>query len=110
MANNTVIVTGNEYQPESFGGNLSCFLFLHSYLKKHDNGGHVEFDPKTLMIDKREFNIITDWTNFYGDATEELPPKMPEPQGKPVCVSCFVDANHARLGTQLSGNPILQVF
>jgi hypothetical protein len=26
---------------------------------------------------------------------EEMPPHKPEPKGKPVCISCFVDANHA---------------
>jgi hypothetical protein len=26
---------------------------------------------------------------------KELPPKMPEPQGNPVTISAFVDANHA---------------
>jgi hypothetical protein len=24
-----------------------------------------------------------------------MPPHKPEPKGKPVCISCFVDANHA---------------
>jgi hypothetical protein len=39
--------------------------------------------------------VDADWTDFYGDVAEELPPRMLEPRGKPVCTSCFVDANHA---------------
>ena len=41
------------------------------------------------------FNSDADWRDFDGDVTEELPPNMPEPKGKSVMVSCFVDANHA---------------
>ncbi|KAL7533576.1 hypothetical protein ACHAXR_005318 [Thalassiosira sp. AJA248-18] len=36
-----------------------------------------------------------DWGEFYGDIKEEDPPNMPEPLGKPVTMSCFVDADHA---------------
>ena len=36
-----------------------------------------------------------DWTSFYADAEEELPPQMPEPLGHPVNIYTFVDANHA---------------
>jgi hypothetical protein len=46
-------------------------------------------------VDERVFNTAVDWTDFYGEVAEELPPRMPKPLGKSVCVSCFVDANHA---------------
>ena len=36
-----------------------------------------------------------DWSDFYPDAREELPPNMPEPRGKPVQINCYVDADHA---------------
>ncbi len=35
------------------------------------------------------------WTEFYGEMKEEDPHDMPEPLGKPVIISVFVDANHA---------------
>ena len=35
------------------------------------------------------------WTEFYPDATEELPPNMPTPKGKPVLLTGYVDADHA---------------
>jgi hypothetical protein len=41
------------------------------------------------------FNPNADWQDFYGDVCEELPQNMPEPKGKVVNISCFVDANHA---------------
>jgi hypothetical protein len=75
---------------------LETVYHVFAYLKKHANGGRIVFDPKTPTIDDRVFNTDADWTDFYGDVAEELPPRMPEPRGKPVCTSCFVvDANHA---------------
>ncbi len=41
------------------------------------------------------FNSNTDWRDFYREVCEELPPDMPEPNGKVVNILCFVDANHA---------------
>ena len=76
-------------------GHMEAAYHIFAYLKKHDNGGRIVFDSKTPQIDERAFNVDADWTDFYGDVSEELPPKMPEPKGKSVCISCFVDANHA---------------
>ena len=36
-----------------------------------------------------------DWSQFYPDATEAIPPNAPESRGASVVVSCFVDADHA---------------
>ena len=76
-------------------GHLEATYHIFSYLKKHENGGRIVFDPLTPQIDTRAFNTDVDWTDFYGDVAEELPPQMPEPKGKAVNMSCFVDANHA---------------
>jgi len=37
-----------------------------------------------------------DWLEFYPDAVECVPPDRPEPRGKVVTLTCFVDADHAR--------------
>ena len=39
--------------------------------------------------------IEADWHDFYRDAKEEIPPNLPVSKGKPVTISCFVDASHA---------------
>ena len=57
--------------------------------------GKLAFDPHTPDIDESFFYANVDWKDFYGDVTEELPPNMPKPQGHPVIISAFVDANHA---------------
>ncbi len=76
-------------------GHLEALYHIFAYLKKHENGARIVFDPKTPNIDERVFNVNADWRDFYGDVGEELPPNMPEPKGKCVNISCFVDANHA---------------
>ncbi|KAI2501062.1 Reverse transcriptase (RNA-dependent DNA polymerase) [Fragilaria crotonensis] len=76
-------------------GHLEALYHIFAYLKKHENGARIVFDPKTPDIDERVFNSNADWRDFYGDVQEEMPPNMPEPKGKSVTISCFVDANHA---------------
>ena len=77
-------------------GHLEATIYhIFAYLKKHENGARIVFDPKTPDIDERVFNSNADWHDVYGDVSEELPPNMPEAKGKSVVVSCFVDANHA---------------
>ena len=37
-----------------------------------------------------------DWLEFHRDSTVEVPPDVPEPRGKPVQITGFVDNDHAR--------------
>ncbi len=45
-------------------------------------------------MDNNRF-LQVDWHDFYPDAKEAIPMNAPEPRGKPIIVSCFVDADHA---------------
>ncbi len=77
-------------------GHLEALYHIFAYLKKKcENGARIQFNPKTPGIDERVFYPNADWRDFYGDFCKELPPNMPEPKGKVVIISCFVDANHA---------------
>ena len=76
-------------------GHLEAIYHIFAYLKKHENGARIVFDPKTPQIDERVSNANIDWRDFYGEVSEELLLNMPEAKGQPVVVSCFVDANHA---------------
>ena len=55
------------------------------------------FDPTRVELDESSFAEvgIDGWNDFYGDMVEELPPRMRTPQGRPVDITCYVDANHA---------------
>jgi Reverse transcriptase (RNA-dependent DNA polymerase) len=84
----------SQYQALPRQGHLEAAYHIFAYLKHHETS-RIAFDPKTPIVNERAFNVDADWTDFYGEVREELPPKMPKPLGKPVCISCFVDANHA---------------
>jgi hypothetical protein len=74
-------------------GHLNVVYHIFAYLHKHDKSSIV-FDSADPIIDPTDF-IEQDWSEFYGNVEEEMPPKMPEPLGSPVTISVFVDANHA---------------
>ena len=85
----------SQHQALTRWGHLEAINHIFAFLKTHENGARIVFDPKTPQIDERVFKSNADWRDFNGDVTEELLPNMPEPRGQPVVVSCFVDANHA---------------
>jgi len=74
-------------------GHIEALYNIFSYLMMHDESA-LAFDARKPDIDESAFQEV-DWDDFYGEVEEELPPKMPEPLGRPVTISCFVDANHA---------------
>jgi hypothetical protein len=72
-------------------GHLAAILHVYAYLKSHDRSRLV-LDPGYLPeITVPEY----DWTDFYGDVVEPIPPDQPEPRGKPAQTTAFVDSNHA---------------
>ena len=46
-------------------------------------------DTSMVRSDQKAFKV------FYRDAKEEMPHRMPEPHGKPVLMTAWVDASHA---------------
>ena len=79
-------------------GHLEQLYHIFSYLKKHHNTEMV-FDPSDPTIDDDLFEK-QDWSNsVYAtddtDLKEALPGNMPEPRGKGMIMSAYVDADHA---------------
>mmetsp|Transcript_12766 Transcript_12766/g.18320 ORF Transcript_12766/g.18320 Transcript_12766/m.18320 type:complete len:120 (-) Transcript_12766:618-977(-) len=87
----TIVMSKYLVQPRR--GHLNELFHLVGYLKSHDRSCLV-LDPSYLRIDEARF-VKQDWTEFYRDTEERIPPNAPEPRGKSVVISCFVDANHA---------------
>ena len=85
----------SQHQALSREGHLNAVYHIFAYLKHHLNGGRIVFDDAEPKVDESAFQPKQDWTDMYGDVEEELPPKYPEPLGKPVKMFAFVDANHA---------------
>ena len=68
-----------QYQANPCMGHLQAAYHIFLYLKKHPDMGRLAYDPPSPRIDYSVFNDSADWTSFYGNVKEELPPKMPEP-------------------------------
>jgi hypothetical protein len=73
-------------------GHMEQVLHVFAYLKKYGRSKMV-FDDS--VIDWKDKFKKVDWTDFYPDAHEPLPPNAPEPRGLEVQLNTFVDADHA---------------
>ena len=86
----------SQYLANPRKGHLDAAYHIFAYLKKHPKLKMV-FDPKDVHLDESCFSQtpIGEWREFYGEVTEEIPADMPVPLGRPVGMTCFVDADHA---------------
>ena len=74
-------------------GNLEAVFQIFAYLDNKNNARMV-FDPTYPEIGMSDFKTC-DWKEFYGSATEALPPDAPIPIGKEVDLHLYVDSDHA---------------
>jgi hypothetical protein len=74
-------------------GHLEQAFHIFAYLKTHLRSTMV-FDDTVPNYRSKRF-VKCDWSEFYPDAAEAIPTNKPQPRGKKVCMSCFVDADHA---------------
>ena len=83
----------SRYLAQAREGHLNQVFHIFAYLKHYDKS-KIVFDDSCPEIDDSRFHVC-DWEEFYPGAQEALPPDMPEPRGKQVQLTCFVDADHA---------------
>jgi hypothetical protein len=74
-------------------GHLKNALHVMGYLRQKHNSRLI-FDPTYPDIDQTAFPSF-DWTEFYGNVEEAIPPGMPPPLGKDVDLRMMVDSDHA---------------
>ena len=74
-------------------GHLQQCYHIFAYLKQF-NRSKLLFDDGEPTFDDSYFHVC-DWTEYYPDAQEAIPPNMPEPLGHGVSTTCFIDADHA---------------
>jgi hypothetical protein len=74
-------------------GHLEAAYHIFAYLKLHDRS-KIVFDDAKIDWGSDRFKKV-DWSDFYPDADEDIPPNVPEPRGESVQINCFVDADHA---------------
>ena len=78
------------YSAAPRAGHLAAVLHLFAYLKLHKRSKLV-FDFSKADHDPHP---VYDWSDFY-NAKELIPDDLPEPRGKSVQTTCFVDSDHA---------------
>jgi hypothetical protein len=81
------------FQANPREGHLEQMFHMFAYLKQYNQSSLV-FDWTEFSLDEMMFKEY-DWQEYYPGATEAIPDNMPEPRGKPVLTTCFVDADHA---------------
>jgi hypothetical protein len=74
-------------------GHLENALHVMGYLQLKRNS-RLTFDPTYPNIDQTAFPSF-EWTEFYGNVEEAIPPDMPPPLGKDVDLCMMVDSDHA---------------
>ena len=74
-------------------GHLDAVFRIFQYLDAKHNSRMV-FDPTCPDIDCTIFPTY-EWTEFYGDVQESLPPNAPATRGKDVDLRMYVDSDHA---------------
>ncbi len=73
-------------------GHLENALHVMGYLRLKHNSRLI-FDPTYPVIIQTAFPSF-EWTEFYGDVEEAIPPDMPPPFGKDVDLRMIVDSDH----------------
>jgi len=74
-------------------GHLEAVYHIFAYLDKKHNARMV-FNPDYPEVDKTKFKDC-DWREFYGNAEEAIPENAPEPRGRQVELTLYVDSDHA---------------
>lgn len=85
----------SQYQASPRIGHLEALYHVVAYMKSHMDMGRLAYDPVMPPVDEASFEQDVDWSDFYGNVAEELPPRMPQPRGNSVTITAFIDANHA---------------
>ena len=55
---------------------------------------YINISDDDLPIEERAATRAKYMAQLYKDATEDIPRNAPKPRGRPVQISCFVDADH----------------
>ena len=77
-------------------GHFQAMIHLFGYLMNY-NKGILVIDPSLPAI-RNEATVSGghNWSEFYPDACEDIPPDMLTPKGRMAHLTCFVNADHVR--------------
>ena len=84
----------SQYQISPREGQMRQLLMIFSYLERHPKLT-LYMDTDQPQIEYSTFNNDTqEFLEYYRDAKEQLPHKMPRPRGRSVVTTAFVDSSH----------------
>ena len=84
----------SQYQASPREGHLEELLRIVAYLKKNPKLT-LYMNPEYPAIDYSIFTTDSEtFKEYYRDAKEELPHRMPKPRGRSVVTTAYVDASH----------------
>ena len=68
---------------------------LFGYLMNYNKGMLVIHPSLPAIRNEATVSSGHNWSEFYPDACEDIPPDMLTPKGRMAHLTCFVDADHA---------------
>ena len=77
-------------------GHFKALQQIFGYLRKWNKGKIVINNGIAPITNKLKLTKNQNWTEMYPDAEEDIPKDMPEPRGKEMRITTYVDADHAR--------------
>jgi hypothetical protein len=83
----------SRYMVSPHEGHLQQAYHIFAHLKQFNRSKHIFDDAEPTFADA--YFHECDWTEYYPDASEPIPPNLPEPLGHAVTTTCYVDADHA---------------
>ena len=85
----------SQYQASPREGHLEQLLHIFAFLRKHPKIT-LYLSPELPNMNYDSFRTRKeDFAEFYRDAEETLPHRMPLPRGRNLVMTAFVDASHA---------------
>ena len=91
---NTEIALLSQYQASPREGHMEQIMHIFHYLDKKAKRS-IYMDPSLPPIDYGIFKQdVAEFKEYYRDAEELMPHKMPKPRGLPVMTYAYVDASH----------------
>ena len=79
------------FRPAPRKGHLDRLKRLYTYLRNYKKTA-IKFNVE--LPDYSHYEVLPcNWGHIYHPCSEEIPQHMPEPRGKPVLMTTFVDAN-----------------
>ena len=86
------VMTMSRFSHKPRKGHLDRVKRIFSYLKRFKSAS-IKFNTYVPEYADLEIDQLPDWKYIYGNCKEETPENTPEPRGKRVVISSFVDAN-----------------